>query len=235
MPTTNTTTTVDRRALAAAIDQVTPAASTDPEFPFLHTVLVEVRDGTLRLVATDRYRLAVRDLVVGGDGPAFRAVVAAAALDRVRRSLAGTDAVDVHLAEHHLVVGQQRVPRQPTEFPEYEKLLTPDDAPPSRSALVDRAALQDLVSTASGAPLLKLSFADGRVSLDADARRSVPAKYEGDPPPTVGLHPRFVAAALDAAVGPEVLVEVVAPDRPVVFRSATDSSYVCMVMPIKFR
>ena len=58
-----TTMTVDGAALGEAIDQVAPAAGSDPEFPALHTVLIEARDASLRLVATDRYRLAVRDLV----------------------------------------------------------------------------------------------------------------------------------------------------------------------------
>jgi hypothetical protein len=39
--------------LGAALDQVVPAAGTDPERPVLWCVLVEARKGSLRLVATD--------------------------------------------------------------------------------------------------------------------------------------------------------------------------------------
>ena len=68
-PNLMTTMIVDGAALAEAIDQIAPAASTDPELPLLQTVLLEAREGTFRLVATDRYRLAVRDLVArGGEG-----------------------------------------------------------------------------------------------------------------------------------------------------------------------
>jgi DNA polymerase-3 subunit beta len=54
--------TADGGALAAAIGQVTPAASRDDTLPMLTAVNVELDGKTMTLVATDRYRLAVRDL-----------------------------------------------------------------------------------------------------------------------------------------------------------------------------
>jgi DNA polymerase III subunit beta len=52
----------DGGALAAAIAQVTPAASRDDTLPMLTAVNVELDGTTMTLAATDRYRLAVRDL-----------------------------------------------------------------------------------------------------------------------------------------------------------------------------
>jgi DNA polymerase-3 subunit beta len=52
----------DGAALAAAIGQVTPAASRDDTLPMLTAVNLELAAGTMTLAATDRYRLAVRDL-----------------------------------------------------------------------------------------------------------------------------------------------------------------------------
>ena len=54
--------TADGGALAAAIGQVTPAASRDDTLPMLTAVNVELDGKTMTLAATDRYRLAVRDL-----------------------------------------------------------------------------------------------------------------------------------------------------------------------------
>ena len=54
--------TVDGGMLAAAIGQVAPAASRDDTLPMLTGVNIEVEGETMTLVATDRYRLAVRDL-----------------------------------------------------------------------------------------------------------------------------------------------------------------------------
>jgi DNA polymerase-3 subunit beta len=54
--------TVDGGALAAAIGQVTPAASRDDTLPVITGVNVEIDGGLITLVATDRYRLAIREL-----------------------------------------------------------------------------------------------------------------------------------------------------------------------------
>ena len=54
--------TVDGGLLGAAIGQVVPAASRDDTLPMLTGVCLDIEDGTLTLAATDRYRLAVRDV-----------------------------------------------------------------------------------------------------------------------------------------------------------------------------
>ena len=54
--------TADGGVLAAAIGQVTPAASRDDTLPMLTAVNVEFDGETMTLAATDRYRLAVREL-----------------------------------------------------------------------------------------------------------------------------------------------------------------------------
>jgi DNA polymerase-3 subunit beta len=54
--------TADGGALAAAIGQVAPAASRDDTLPMLTAVSLELSPETMTLAATDRYRLAVRDL-----------------------------------------------------------------------------------------------------------------------------------------------------------------------------
>ena len=54
--------TADGGVLAAAIGQVTPAASRDDTLPMLTAVSLELTAERMTLAATDRYRLAVRDL-----------------------------------------------------------------------------------------------------------------------------------------------------------------------------
>jgi DNA polymerase III subunit beta len=54
--------TVDGGLLGAAIGQVVPAASRDDTLPMLTGVCLDIEGGTLTLAATDRYRLAVRDV-----------------------------------------------------------------------------------------------------------------------------------------------------------------------------
>jgi len=54
--------TVDGGVLATAIGQVVPAASRDDTLPVITGVNLEIEGDMIRLVATDRYRLAIREL-----------------------------------------------------------------------------------------------------------------------------------------------------------------------------
>ena len=72
-----------------------PAASTDETRPILTGVLMTAEGGGLRLVATDSYRLAVRDLPgtsVLAEGQSV--LVPSRALKELDRLLAGADEVD---------------------------------------------------------------------------------------------------------------------------------------------
>ena len=234
-----TTMIVDAAALAEAIDQVAPAASVDPELPLLQTVLLEAREGSFRLVATDRYRLAVRDLVArGGEDASFRAVVARAALERIRTGLASEGPVEVTKHEHAVVVGPDadrgRMPAMAAEFPPYEKLFVLD--PDAHSIVADRGQLAERFADAIGNDVLRLCLSAGRLRVDVAGRpaQEMAVTYEG-PDIDVGLHPAFAHYAVASAVGPDVMIDITDPVRPVVFRSATDSSYICLVMPVKLR
>jgi DNA polymerase-3 subunit beta len=54
--------TIDGGVLALAAAQVVPAASRDDTLPMLTAVCLDVHDETLTFAATDRYRLAVKDV-----------------------------------------------------------------------------------------------------------------------------------------------------------------------------
>ena len=83
--------TVSAEALSLALGQVLFAAGKDPARPELAGVLVECKDGSLRLVASDSYRLAIRDIVPEGttrDGR-LRALIGTADVTDLQARLAG--------------------------------------------------------------------------------------------------------------------------------------------------
>lgn len=80
--------TLDARPLAAALDAVRFAVGTDPERPVLAGVLLDPDGDGLRLVATDRYRLAVAPLPVAAGAPA-PVLLPVALVDELRPLLTG--------------------------------------------------------------------------------------------------------------------------------------------------
>jgi DNA polymerase-3 subunit beta len=82
---------VDAAAFAEALRQVVPGASRDDARPILTGVLLTASGNGLRLVATDSYRLALRDLQgVSMLEEGQKVLVAAKGLGEVQRSLSGS-------------------------------------------------------------------------------------------------------------------------------------------------
>ena len=85
--------TVDGGVFATAIGQVAPAASRDDTLPVITGVNLEVEGDMIRLVATDRYRLAIRELEWNPARPDFRGtllVPARTLADAARMMMPGT-------------------------------------------------------------------------------------------------------------------------------------------------
>lgn len=241
--------TVTADGLLDALDQVLPAAGSDPEQPVLTCVLVEARNGSLRLVATDRHRLAIRDLVpTGGSDATFRSLVPAATLRRWRSELPSGGDLTVEVLDDHLVVRhdgvEARHPSVPASFPAYEAVLARDGAgygigvggrgAAAGQVVVDRrAALAAFERLAEQGDAVLLRARPGELALiRRDERESVSARYDG-PELHVALDPAFARDAVAAALGPEVVIEVAEPLRPVVFRSADDGTYTTLLMPVR--
>lgn len=78
---------LSRADLAAAVDAVRFAVGADPDLPVLAGVLFESDVDGVRLVATDRHRLAVARADARVDGPAVRVLAPVAFVDEVRALL----------------------------------------------------------------------------------------------------------------------------------------------------
>lgn len=135
--------TLDARALAAAIDAVRPAVGHDPAYPALHGVLLEQDGDVLRLVATDRYRLATATVPAPG-GAAVSSVLPVDLLDAVRALLPGPDPrLTVTGEAVEVVVGDRSVRgTAAADFPDWRRLVpapashrVPVSGPAFRAAL----------------------------------------------------------------------------------------------------
>lgn len=91
--------TVDGEAFAEAVGQVTPAASRDDVTPVITGVQLMVEGNTLSMMATDRYRVAIRHLSWSGDSAeALTALVPSRTLSEVGKTFASVDKVSVTIS-----------------------------------------------------------------------------------------------------------------------------------------
>jgi DNA-binding transcriptional MerR regulator len=230
--------------LASAIRQVTPSAARSGDqssasaarpgvqgsadgLPALACVRVELSEAEVTLAATDRYRLAVRNLRPQSfDGAPGAILVPAPALTELSRWLAAADIVELRAGAELTITsrtGTRTLPVLNAEYPDYQVVLNGLEAPACR-VTADRAGLAELLGTGE---VVVLSIGAAAVTI---GDRSIDAITTGSPL-RIGFTTRLLAEALATGVGPDVLLEIHAPDRPVVIRSADQGTFTTVVMP----
>lgn len=229
-------------ALAAALDAVRFAVGTDPELPMLTGILFDIEDGTLRVVATDRYRMAVAHAATTATtrhtGPRVQAVVPAPLADAMRALLGGEESVRLTVADGRVTLeaGDRRTAGQSLDhdFPDYRRLVT---LPAGRRAVVDVPAFEEALKTGpvragaaraqDGVPcdlsLLKVS-ADGTVTVCEDGE---------DNENCVAVNRDFLLQALAAGARGWLVLELGAPTAPVTIRRPEGGGAFSMLMPVR--
>lgn len=229
--TVSTTVTVDHVALAAALASVRFAVGTDPGFPVLGGVLLDVTPTALTVVATDRYRLAVAAVPVSTlDGPPAAVVVPAELADRIA-TLDGGAPVELRVDGAVLTASAGAAPCTGRllegEYPDFRRLLPAGDG---RAIEVDAAALRAAVD-AGGTRRVEHAHGASDVtvlSVDTDGRLDVGATGEG-----TGVDAEFLLQALDAGGPGPMTLELDGPLLPVTLRPVARPDAFSLLMPVR--
>lgn len=249
---------VDARDLAQAVAQVSIAASRDETLPLLTSVQMEVEGQTLTLLATDRYRLAMREMTWSPQDSEISttALLRARTLSDVAKSLTSSGDVTVALTApggtSAGLIGFEAGGRRTTS------LLTDGDYPPVRRlfpeattihATVGTAELTDAVRrvslVADRSTPIRLTFAEGSLTLDAgqgdDAQASeqLVAHLDGEDIATA-FNPGYLLDGLGALSTPYVHLAFTHPSKPAVLTGIDaiggeeDLGFRYLLMPIRF-
>lgn len=229
--------------LASAVRQVLPSAATGAvreEFPVLGCVLVELNGNEVRLVATDRYRMAVRELrprMIEGE-PCAVAVRADELRDVAARALRVPE-VEVEIDSRGVRFRTEGAcwAATPVEesFPAYRMVVHGLGAVRSR-VIVDRPALIAALAGTEGTVVLRAAGDRVVVSGPGPSRESdgggaaLRAICTGEPLRSA-FDPGVLVPALDAGVGPDVLLEFSSEVEPVLLRGADQGRFTTCVMP----
>ena len=246
--------TLDAGALVEALRQVVPAASHDDARPILTGVYMTAEAGGLRLVATDSYRLAVRDLSgvsVLAEGQSV--LVPSRALGELARLLGDAGEVSLRLGERDATFeagefaaagGAGTGTRLTTrliegQFPNYRQLIPESSAnrlTVGREPLLD--ALRRVKLLAREATPVRLSLGPDGVELSAvtqdvgQAEEGIDAKYEGAEM-VIAFNPEYLADGVEAVEGDEVSLETTDSLKPAVVRSVERGDYLYLLMPVR--
>jgi len=231
---------VDGEDFLAALEQVTVAASRDDGRPVLTGVFFEATDGALRLVATDSYRLALRDL------PSVRSAATGLVPVRALRELSrtvGTKKMQIGIGAREASFGSSRgtltVRLIEGSFPNYRQLLPssyPNRLVVGRDELlqaIDRASL-----VAEDHIPIRLQLEPGGVELSVSRQdvggetEHVSAEYRGEEM-TIAFNSRYLNDGVQAVQEDQVVLDVVDPLKPGVVRGAEGEDYLYLLMPVR--
>ncbi|WP_245713851.1 DNA polymerase III subunit beta family protein [Nocardia vaccinii] len=221
---------------AEAIEQVRPAVARDTAIAVLTGILVESDGDSVVLTATDRYRLTTRSLVpLRAAAHPWSLVVPARDLAALTARLREREQLPISSSAAALVLAgtEIRCPAITESYPDYRRMLT--ELPSARTrVVVDRDLLREAVEQAGTRTL--------HCAIDAGALRTstgpngpehrISASVEGIRT-TLAFDPTTLSPALRTAVGPEIMLDIAAPDQPVVIRSAAAGGLTTLAMPTR--
>ncbi|MCX8033369.1 MAG: DNA polymerase III subunit beta [Thermoleophilia bacterium] len=237
--------TVSRAAFLETIERVAPSASKDETRPLLTGILVHVEENYVRMVATDSYRLSVKEtpLQSSVEQP-LEAIIPAKSLTELARiaSSAHSEELTLTITENQVlfeVEGISLISRLlDGQFPNYRQLI-PDTF--DYEVKFDRDELLEAIRRVSvlaqkGTPL-RLRFSDNTLVISAEAQ-DVGRAYETLPVAftaeelQIGFNPEFLEAGVAAVKDPEVYLRFISPLRPGLITGPSDD-FLYLVMPIR--
>jgi len=233
---------VDGEAFAEAIAQVTVAASGDGARPILTGVLFETSDEGLRMVATDSYRLAKRDLK--GVGLEGTGLIPARGLRELPRTV-GAPKVTAQLRDREAVFssdrGILRLRLIDGNFPKYRSLL-PESYP--NQVILDREELLDALGrvtlVAEDHIPVRLKLMEGGVEVQV-SRQDVGGETEhlsgefsgSEEEVSIAFNPRYLQDGVSVIVGEKIRIRVIDSFKPSVIDSGDDDEFLYLLMPVR--
>ena len=231
---------IDGEMLTHALGQVGVAASGDEARPTLTGVLFEGTDEGMRLVATDSYRLAVRD--VPGVSVANPTVVPYRALREVGRTVADAQ-MSFDLGDRDASFssdrGQLTVRVIESTFPNVQQLFPasyPNRLVVSKAGLLEAAGRAALV--AEDHIPVRLGMHEGGVELSVSRQEvgeeteHLEGEYTGEEM-TIAFNTRYLTDGVGAIDGDEVVIETIDPLKPGLISGTEDPSFRYLLMPVR--
>jgi DNA polymerase III subunit beta len=233
-------------AFVETVLKVARSASRDETRPVLTGILVSASESDLRMVATDSYRLSVKETKLESPlAGAFEANVPARALQELTRIVQATEAETLSVSVRTnqvifeaggVVLSSRLIDGQ---FPNYRQLL-PDayEHELSLSGTEITEVVRRISLLAQKNAPLRLAFAEGELTVSArtpdvgEAQESLPVPFQGEPL-EIGFNPEFLRDGLEAVESGDVLLKLISPLRPGLIEAADGSGFQYLLMPIR--
>lgn len=229
-------------AFSEAVGQVAVAAGRDDTLPMLTGVRMEISGEDVTLIATDRFRLAIRELQWTPSEADISAevLVPAKTLSEVSKSSGSGGEIELSLGAGDSVGtggimgifanGQRTTTRLlDAEFPKVRQLLPSQH---TSMAIVEVEELEQAIKrvalVAERGVQIRMSFSEGELSLAAggddaaSAKEAMPVEYSGEDL-VIAFNPTYLLDGLGSIHASKVAFGFTQSSRPAVLRPAPES------------
>jgi DNA polymerase-3 subunit beta len=227
---------------AQAIGQVAVAAGRDDTLPMLTGIRVEISGDKVVLAATDRFRLAVRELTWSTPSADIEAAVLVPAKTLAEAARAGSDGADVHLSlgagaavGKDGLLGIRSNGKRTTsrlldaEFPKFRQLLPAEHTAIATVGVAELTeAIKRVALVADRGAQVRMEFTEDSLRLSAGgedavgrAEEDLPVEFSGDPL-TIAFNPTYLTDGLGSLHSAKVLFGFTTSSRPAVLRPVSD-------------
>lgn len=224
--------TVPGDVLAAAVAQVAVAAGRDDTLPMLTGIRLEIEGSRLTLAATDRFRLAVRELDWSPEDAAqsTAVLIPAKTLSDVAKTLSGAGPVQIALSAGDGMLGITGGGRRATtrlldaEFPRFRQLIPTEH---TTAAIVEVGVLVEAIKRVAlvtdRVAQVRMEFGEDGLRLAAggddvgSAEEELPCELDGAPL-TIAFNPSYLLDSLGALHTDKAQLTFTTPNRPALVR-----------------
>jgi DNA polymerase III subunit beta len=235
--------------LRGLIQHTAFAVSSEESRPVLNGVLWELRDGHMRMVATNGHRLARMGVPAGSSSaPSADFIVPPAALQQVMRLFEEGGDIEVARSANHLGfrAGGNEIYTRLIEgtYPNYEQVIPKDN---DQFATVDKNALSSAVKRMSivasdQTHRIRISFETDRAQLNVltpdlgEGHDEIELEFEGDGM-EIGFNANYLLEVLRYMPTDDVRMTFKAPERAAtiepILGEGEEMDYLCLVMPLR--
>lgn len=231
--------------LAEALRQVVRAASSDEARGVYTGVLVTGVDSKLRLVATDSYRMAIRDIDARVVPDGSSVVIPARALAELQRLLGSADSVSISLTDNDATfeIGEIRLVTRLLSgpFAEYQRLIPPslpNMLTVQKEVMLDAIRRVKLVARDPIGTPLRLEITSDAVTLrmvtpdSGEAMEHIDGVTAGNDI-EIRFNNELLASGLDAVASDDVTIQTSEPGKLALIRGVNNDDFTYLLMPLK--
>ena len=235
--------TLKQASFLEGIKQVVKAASRDETRPILTGVLLTINKGRLRMVATDSYRLALRDEKLNTEtDDSLEVIIPSRSIEEVAKIIPlSTADIKIGLTQNQIMfnLGETVLISRllEGEYPSYEQLLPKDHEVKlevSRDNLLKAVRRASII--AQNTPL-KLSLEEDQLKISAQtsglgqAEEVLDVKKKGENF-EIAFNPQYLMDGLSGITGDTVFLELTSPLKPGFLRGE-EKNFRSLIMPVR--